>query len=126
AAPVTVSTGTGSVTLDLADGAHTLDGAGTLTLAGLGSLSGTLAISSTSGTLTVAATDVAASLTAGGAGLGLLHGTGGLTFAAGGVTGTRSGHLALTGDVSLTGVPGLAAAGTINLAVDTAASTFSF
>ena len=126
AAPVTVSTGTGSVTLDLADGAHTLDGAGTLTLAGLGSLSGTFAISPTSGTLTVVATDVAASLTAGGAGLGLLHGTGGLTFAAGGVTGTGPGHLALTGDVSLTGVPGLAAAGTINLAVDTAASTFSF
>ena len=63
---------------------------------------------------------MAATLTAGSAALSLLGGTGTLTLAAGGTSGSAS------GTVALTGVPGLSASGNLDLTVDSATSTFSF
>ena len=110
----------GGVTFSAAaSGVPAFRAAGTLSLGTLGQLTGTFTVVGSGTSMTITAEGVSASLAAGPASFNLAGGAGLLTVATAGTTGSVSGA------VSLTGVPGLEASGTLALTVNTAASTFS-
>ena len=118
-----VSMTASGVSFDAAAGDyHGATASGTLDLGTVGSLQGTFTFSGSAASgLTLSATGVAARLAAGGAAFTLSDGAiTTLTMGTAGVVGQA------TGTVALTGVPGLEAGGTLNLAVDTTASTPTF
>ena len=95
--PVTVQTGLGDLTLDLADGVVALTGTGSLGLGSLGSISGSYVISTDGTTLTLTVAGGAATLTVGGHTLSLTDLAGSVT-----ISGTMYSFGALSGAGVLT------------------------
>ena len=121
AAPVIIDTGGGNVVLDFAANGTQLSGSATLGLGTIGSLEGTFAVdhNTIDDTLEIEATGVSAEIAAGTAVASLTGGSGSFVIGATDSSGTA------TGNVSLSGVPGLSFAAALDLAFDTATHSFA-
>ena len=116
AAPVAVETGAGSVSVAFAANVRSVTGTGTVTVSTLGGVTGTFAVTAASGQLTAQVSDASSAVTAGTASARLSSASGTFTITATGLTGSAQGAL------SLEGLPGLTAQGTLDLQVDSAAT----
>ena len=116
AAPVAVETGSGSVSVDFAANVRSVSGTGTVTVSTLGGVTGSFAVTAVSGQLNVQVSDATSAVTAGTASARLSSASGTFTINGAGLTGSAQGAL------SLEGLPGLSAQGTLDLQVDSAAA----
>ena len=116
AAPVAVETGSGSVAVNFAANVRSVSGTGTVTVSTLGGITGSFAVTAASGQLNVQVSDATSAVTAGTASARLSSASGTFTINGSGLTGSAQGAL------SLEGLPGLSAQGTLDLQVDSAAT----